>query len=114
MDEHTKEDRARRPITISDWPLKAKIHENEKDGRSWHSVEFVRVFRDAKGDWRESGNFLAADTLRVAKLAEQAHETVRRLREKERMSARDGQEQDERQAPAKRQRTRERDQDRER
>ena len=65
---------------VSLYPVTAAIWRNEKDGRSFYSVSFQRSYRDDKGKYRHSESFGAGDLLLLAKVADQAHSEILRLR----------------------------------
>jgi len=90
---------------LRDGNLKAAGWDNEHEGRSYHNVRFTRTYRGSNGQLQENATFGQNDLLRLSKLAERAHETIRKRREAQR-SERPAQEQ---QAPEAR-RTRQRDQ----
>ncbi|HEY1757668.1 MAG TPA: hypothetical protein VGG72_20010 [Bryobacteraceae bacterium] len=65
---------------ITMFPITAAIWHNEKDGRSFYSVSFQRSYKDEKGKWRNSESFGLGDLLLLAKVAEQAHSEIYKLR----------------------------------
>ena len=69
---------------ISLFPVTAAIWQNEKDGRSFYSVSFQRSYKDEKGNWQNSESFGVSDLLLLAKVADQAHSEIYKLRGTER------------------------------
>jgi len=65
---------------ISLFPVTAAIWQNEKDGRSFYSVSFQRSYKDEKGNWQNSESFGVSDLLLLAKVADQAHSEIYKLR----------------------------------
>ena len=65
---------------ISMFPISAAIWHKEKDGHSFYSVTFQRSYRDEKGNWQNSDSFGLADLLLLAKVADQAHSEIYKLR----------------------------------
>lgn len=65
---------------ISIFPISAAIWHKEKDGRSFYSVTFQRSYRDEKGNWQNSDSFGLGDLLLLAKVADQAHSEIYKLR----------------------------------
>lgn len=71
-----------KPVTkITMFPVTAAVWENRSDGKSYYSVTFQRSYRDDKGNWQNSDSFGAADLLLLAKVADQAHSEILKLRE---------------------------------
>lgn len=101
------DDRKRSLETLRDGHLKAAIWENDHDGKTSHSVQFRRSYRDQDGQARDSDSFFGADLLRLAHLATQSHDRLARLREAAREAPAD-------RDMGKRSRARSRDDDRER
>jgi hypothetical protein len=59
----------------------ANIWQRDIDDEPYYSVTFERRYRDAKsGDWHSSRSFNADDLLALAKLADQAHTEIMKLR----------------------------------
>jgi hypothetical protein len=65
---------------LSLFPITAAIWLNEKDGKSWYSTKIERRFKDESGTWRSTDTFSAGDLLLVAKIADQAHTEIEKLR----------------------------------
>ena len=65
---------------ITLFPVSAAIWHNEKDGNSFYSVSFQRSYKDDKGNWQNSDSFGPSDLLLLAKVADQAHTEIHRLR----------------------------------
>jgi hypothetical protein len=66
--------------TIKFFPLSAAIWRNEtKDGKAFYSVTFERSYKDGD-NWKSSDSFNGSDLLLLAKLADQAHTEVEKLR----------------------------------
>lgn len=71
---------------ISLFPITAAIWHNEKDGRSFYSVNFQRSYKDEKGNWQNSESFGLSDLLLLAKLADLAHTEIYKLRGSDRQT----------------------------
>jgi hypothetical protein len=69
---------------ISMFPVNAAIWHNEKDGRSFYSVSFQRSYKDEKGNWQHTDSFGLGDLLLLAKVADQAHSEILKLRDADR------------------------------
>ena len=69
---------------ISMFPITAAIWQNQKDGRSFYSVNFQRSYKGEKGNWQHSDSFGLGDLLLLAKVADQAHTEILKLRGSER------------------------------
>jgi hypothetical protein len=65
---------------LSLYPVTAAIWLNEKDGKSWYSTKIERRYKDESGTWRSSDTFFAGDLLLVAKIADQAHSEIEKLK----------------------------------
>ncbi len=74
--------------TMKLFPLSAAIWRNEtKDGKAFYSVTFERSYRDDGGNWKSSDSFNGSDLLLLAKLADQAHTEVEKLRANDKAAA---------------------------
>jgi len=69
---------------LSLYPVTAAIWLNEKDSTSWYSTTIERRYKDESGTWRSSDTFFAGDLLLVAKIADQAHSEIEKLKAAER------------------------------
>ena len=69
---------------VSMFPITAAIWHNERDGRSFYSVTFQRSYKDEKGNWQHSDSFGLGDLLLLAKVADQAHGEIFKLRDADR------------------------------
>jgi hypothetical protein len=69
---------------ISLFPITAGIWHNEKEGRSFYTVNFQRCYKDEKGHWKYCENFGLSDLLLLAKVADLAHTEIYKLRGAER------------------------------
>jgi hypothetical protein len=70
-----------KPIArINQSPITASIWHNEQDGRSFYSVSFQRSFKTETGEWQYSHSFGPRDLLLLAKVADQSHSEICRLR----------------------------------
>ena len=65
---------------LSLYPVTAAIWLNEKDGKSWYSTKIERRYKDESGTWRSSDTFFTGDLLLVAKIADQAHSEIEKLK----------------------------------
>jgi hypothetical protein len=73
---------------LSLYPVTAAIWLNEKDGKSWYSTKIERRYKDESGAWRSSDTFYAGDLLLVAKIADQAHSEIEKLKAADRQNHR--------------------------
>lgn len=62
-------------VTAAIWEKK------QNDGRIAYSVSFQRSFTDEHGNWKNSDSFFPNDLLLVAKLANEAHSAIHRMRD---------------------------------
>jgi hypothetical protein len=65
---------------LSMFPITAAIWLNEKDGKSWYSTTIQRRYKDDSGTWRSTDSFSVGDLLLVAKIADQAHSEIAKLK----------------------------------
>ncbi len=65
---------------LSLFPITAAIWLNEKDGKSWYSTKIERRYKDESGTWRSTDVFAPGDLLLVAKIADQAHSEIEKLK----------------------------------
>jgi hypothetical protein len=63
--------------------INATIWERATESGKFHSVTFERRYRDGNGDWHSTHSYDASDLLSLAKLADQAHTEINRLRSAE-------------------------------
>ena len=72
---------------ISLHPVSAAIWRNpNQKGEVFYSVTFERSYKDDKGKWQSSATFNAGDLLLLAKVADQAHSEIYKLRADERQA----------------------------
>ena len=77
-----------KPVTrISLFPVSAAIWQNENGGRRYYSVTFQRSYRDEGGSWQNCESFGLADLLLLAKVADQTHSEIYKLRGSDREEA---------------------------
>lgn len=69
--------------TLRDGRLRATIWKNESEQGAFYSVSFTRSYTDADGNWHDSDSFSGSELLRIAHLAQKAHEQTRQLRSAE-------------------------------
>jgi hypothetical protein len=60
--------------------INASIWERATSNGTFHSVSFERRYRDAKGEWHSAQSFNLVDLLVLAKLADEAHTEIMKLR----------------------------------
>lgn len=66
---------------VSLYPVSAAVWRNvTKEGKAFYSVTFERSYRDDKGAWQSASSFNESDLLLLAKVADQAHSEVVKLR----------------------------------
>jgi hypothetical protein len=70
---------------INLYPVSAAIwaNHNEKGEIVFYSVTFERSYSDEGGNWKRSDSFNAGDLLLLAKVADQAHSEIYKLRANE-------------------------------
>jgi hypothetical protein len=73
---------------IRDGNLKASIWRNESENGSFYATTFSRSYKDREGQYRETNSFVAADLLKLSKLADQAYERTNDLRREDREQGR--------------------------
>ena len=61
-------------------PVSAAIWRNQNPKGVFYSVTFERSFKDEAGKWQTSSTFNANDLLLLAKVADQAHSEIYKLR----------------------------------
>ena len=71
---------------VSLYPITAAIWLNERDDKSYYSVTIERSYKDDAGKWQTSSTFNANDLLLLAKVADQAHSEIVKLRANDRHS----------------------------
>jgi len=67
-------------------PVSAAIWRNQNPKGIFYSVTFERSFKDDAGKWQTSSTFNANDLLLLAKVADQAHSEIVKLRANDRHS----------------------------
>jgi hypothetical protein len=60
--------------------VNASIWERTANEDNFYSVSFERRYRDAQGNWQSTHSYSADDLLSLAKLADQAHTEILKLR----------------------------------
>lgn len=65
-------------------PVSAAIWRNQNPKGVFYSVTFERLFKDEAGKWQTSSTFNANDLLLLAKVADQAHSEIFKLRASDR------------------------------
>lgn len=71
---------------VTMYPITSAIWRNEKDGRAYYSATFERRYKDGAGNWQSSSSFNADDLLLLAKVADQAHTEIAKLRAADRQA----------------------------
>jgi hypothetical protein len=71
---------------VSLHPVSAAIWRNENPTGVFYSVTFERSYKDDAGKWQSSATFNASDLLLLAKVADQAHSEIYKLRANERQA----------------------------
>jgi hypothetical protein len=67
-------------------PVSAAIWRNQNPNGVFYSVTFERSFKDDAGKWQSSSTFNANDLLLLAKVADQAHSEIFKLRANDRQA----------------------------
>ncbi|ODR99307.1 hypothetical protein AUC68_04750 [Methyloceanibacter methanicus] len=73
----------------------ATIWKNESEKGAFFSVTFARTYKDADGDYHDVNSFSGTQLLQLAKLANEADTRVRKLRQDERATDDDEDDQEE-------------------
>jgi hypothetical protein len=60
--------------------INANIWQRNTDGNAFYSVSFERRYKDGKGNWASTHSYNPEDLLVLAKLADQAHTEISKLR----------------------------------
>ena len=60
--------------------ISASIWERKTDKGAFHSVTFERRYKDSAGEWQSTHSYDSDDLLVLAKLADQAHTEIQKLR----------------------------------
>jgi hypothetical protein len=68
------------------YPVTAAIWRNQNQSGVFYSVTFERSFKDDAGKWQSASTFNANDLLLLAKVADQAHSEIFKLRAKDRQA----------------------------
>ena len=71
---------------VSMFPIQSAIWRHEKDGRALYSVTIQRAYKDADGNWKSSDSLNEADLLLAAKVLDQCHTEISRLRASDRQA----------------------------
>jgi len=71
---------------VSLHPVSAAIWRNQNQKGVFYSVTFERSYKDDAGGWQTSSAFNASDLLLLAKVADQAHSEIFKLRANDRQS----------------------------
>jgi hypothetical protein len=77
---------ASKPVAKIGFPVTASIWRKEKDGRASYSATFQRSYKDDKGKRKYSDTFYPDDLLALAKVADQAHTEISKLRAADRQA----------------------------
>ena len=68
--------------THRDGSVFAKIWENQSsEGRTFHTVTFGKLYKDAQGHAQETQGFTGVEILKVQQLSHEAYRTIQRIRE---------------------------------
>jgi len=54
----------------------ATVWANSANGKTFHSVNLIRSYKDEHGDWQETASLQHADLLNAAKVLERAEEFI--------------------------------------
>ena len=65
-------------------PVSAAIWRNQNPNGVFYSVSFERSYKDEAGKWQSSATFGVSDLLLLAKVADQAHSEIYKLRKNDR------------------------------
>lgn len=60
--------------------INASIWQRSTDDDAFYSVSFERRYRDSQGEWHSTHSYGVEDLLTLAKLADQAHTAITKLR----------------------------------
>jgi hypothetical protein len=74
---------------VSLHPVSAAIWRNQNPNGVFYSVTFERSYKDDAGKWQASSTFNANDLLLLAKVADQAHSEIFKLRANDRQAQAD-------------------------
>jgi hypothetical protein len=78
---------AKKPAAkVTLYPVTAAIWRNQNQSGVFYSVTFEKAFKDDAGKWASSSTFNAADLLLLAKVADQAHSEIYKLRASDRQA----------------------------
>jgi hypothetical protein len=73
---------------LRDGLLVVTIWKQEKDGKTWYTVEIHRSYKpDENSDWKETNSYSVSEALRMASLLQQAHIEIVALTNKDKESA---------------------------
>ncbi len=77
-----------KPIkTLRDGSLKAVIWENQRDGRTYRTVDLYRTYKNEKEDQlKDISNYSGSELLRISRLANKAYDLLIDLRELDKQS----------------------------
>jgi hypothetical protein len=79
-------DKTKPVAKIQMFPLSAAVWAKSTPKGTFYSVTFERSFKDDSGKWQTSSTFNAGDLLLLAKVADQAHTEIFKLRANDRHS----------------------------
>jgi hypothetical protein len=70
-----------KPVSkLRDGKISAAIWANtSQEGKTAYSVSFSRTYQDGDGNYKDSSSFSATDLLKLARLAGQAYDEIKRL-----------------------------------
>jgi hypothetical protein len=83
---NTMSDTKKPAAKITLYPVSAAIWRNQNPSGVFYSVTFERSFKDDAGKWQSSATFNANDLLLLAKVADQAHSEIYKLRANDRQT----------------------------
>lgn len=77
---------SKKPVSkVSLYPVSAAIWQNDgSNGEAFYNVTFERSYKDSEGSWQRSDSFTVNDLLLLAKVADQAHSEIYKVRAKDR------------------------------
>jgi hypothetical protein len=68
-------------------PVSAAIWRNQNQSGVFYSATFERSYKDEDGKWQRTSTFSASDLLLLAKVADQAHSEIYKLRGNDRQAS---------------------------
>ena len=67
-------------FTLRDGAIKATAWANTNDKGTFYSVDVVRGYKDANGEWKDTTSFSGSDLLRASNLMQQAYNKTLELK----------------------------------